>query len=372
MPKLTFYPIGNADCCVVESNDRVLVFDYADMRNAGDAADLRIDLNAALRAKLAELKKTSVDVLALSHLDRDHIKGVHLPFHFEHAEKYRDPGSITVDELWVPACAITEEGVEDDARIVRQEARYRLIAGKGIRVFSRPEVLKDWLESKGLSIEDRRACFVDAGQLVPGFTLASDGVEVFVHSPFASRLADGTLMERNTDAIMVQLTFSVDGVDTKVLLTADADYDALSAIVDTTLFHGRPERLEWDVLKIAHHCSYKSLSDEKGADKTIPVENVRWLIEDQTRKSPIMISSSDPIPLTGDSVQPPHRQAANYYRAVADANRGKFVVTMEHPSVAKPGPLVIEIDSTRARVIGLTEGAAFATLTQAAPRAGIR
>lgn len=370
MPKLTFYPIGNADCCVAEFNERIIVFDYANMRNPEDPADRRIDLENELRTKLAGLKKTSVDVLALTHLDRDHIKGVHVLFHFEHAEKYQEPGSILVDELWVPACAIIEDGVDDDARIVRQEARHRLIEGKGIRVFSRPEVLEAWLKTKGIALADRRNCFVDAGQLVPGFTLNNDGLEVFVHSPFASRLDNGELMDRNTDSILVQLTCVVDGVDTKVLLASDADYECLSAIVDVTRYHGHEARLEWDVLKLPHHCSYLTLGPEKGVDKTQPVERVAWLFGDQSRSAPIVVSPSYPIPLVGDDVQPPHRQAANYYRGVVASKNGKFIVTMEHPNSASPKPLIIEIDSTRARVIGLTESAVYATVTQAAPRAG--
>ena len=41
---------------------------------------------------------------------------------------------------------------------------------------------------------------------------------------------------------------------------------------------------------------------------------------------------------------PPHRQAANYYRNVADGLNGEFKVTMEHPKVSKPEPLIITID----------------------------
>ena len=53
-----------------------------------------------------------------------------------------------------------------------------------------------------------------------------------------------------------------------------------------------------------------------------------------------MVSTSKPIP-AGDEVQPPHKQAAEYYREVAGAIRGKFVVTMEHPSTSKPDKLEI-------------------------------
>jgi hypothetical protein len=91
---------------------------------------------------------------------------------------------IKIRELWVRAAVITEEGCTDEDRITRQEARHRLKRGSGIRVFSRPEELKDWLESEGLSIEARQSLISDAGQLMRA---ELSGVEFFVHSPFACR-----------------------------------------------------------------------------------------------------------------------------------------------------------------------------------------
>ncbi len=46
-------------------------------------------------------------------------------------------------------------------------------------------------------------------------------MEFFVHSPFASRLDNGTLVDRNQDSIVVQATFSCGTTETKVILGAD-------------------------------------------------------------------------------------------------------------------------------------------------------
>ncbi len=89
----------------------------------------------------------------------------------------------------------------------------------------------------------------------------------FVHSPFGSRLEDGTLVDRNTDSIVVQASFLVNGKVTKVILGSDVDHCALTEMVKVTKYHGREERLEWDVFKLPHHCSYLSLGPEKGKDK---------------------------------------------------------------------------------------------------------
>src|SRR6266851_6798262 len=164
MAKLTFFPLGNADCCLIDlDGGQKLLFDFADVRDPDDDEDLRIDLAAALRDNLRTAKRTSFNVVAFTHLDRDHINRSSEFFYLRHAKKYQGEDRIKIDIMWVPAAVIIEEASEDEAKIIQQEARYWLREGKGIRVFSRPEKLKDWLEENGLTLDDRRHLLTDAG-----------------------------------------------------------------------------------------------------------------------------------------------------------------------------------------------------------------
>src|SRR5262249_26321949 len=149
-----------------------------------------------------------------------------------------------------------------------------------------------------------------------------------------------------------QATFRVQGVDTKVLLFADLAHDVIADIVKVTRYHERDERLEWDVFKIAHHSSYTALSDEKGEDETEPDEEIDWLFREQGRPRAITVSTSTPTPDNDEDKQPPHRQAAKYYRRMARVNNrdGKFLVTMSHPSASSPEPIVIDVDANKAAV----------------------
>jgi hypothetical protein len=372
--KLTFFPTGNADCTLIDlvSGEKI-IFDYANTKT-DDPNDLRIDLEKAIRDDLAKAKRNDVEVFCITHLDRDHIARSSELFWLEHAATYQSDDRIKIGELWVPAAVILEDGLVDEGRIWRQEARHRLKQGKGIRVFSRPDVLKEWFKLNGLDFDERKHLFVDAGHIVPRFNLATQGVEFFAHSPFASRLDDGSLMDRNTDGIFVQATFRVNGVDTKLMLGADADYEVLTAIVDITKFHGRTERLEWDVFHLPHHCSYLSLGPEKGKDETVPVPQVKELYETYGRRRGIIVSPSCPIPTIGDEIQPPHRQAAAYYRKVVAFNGlgGDFITTMEHPKKSAPKPLVIEIDHTKARVVTAVAAGSSGLVAASAPRAGAK
>ena len=189
-----------------------------------------------------------------------------------------------------------------------------------------------------------------------------------MHSPFGQRLNDNEVVDRNKDAIMVQATFVVEDVETKLLVGSDIPWDHLKEIVEVTRAHGRDVRLEWDIFHLPHHCSYLSLSDEKGDELTTPDPEIAWLYESQSPKGAILISPSWPIP-SEDTDQPPHRQAAAYYRSVARNVGGEFMVTMEYPSAARPKPIVIKIDRTKAFVSRPSYGAP-AIVSSTAHRAG--
>jgi hypothetical protein len=197
-----------------------------------------------------------------------------------------------------------------------------------------------------------------------------DGVEFFVHSPFATRQNESELVERNINCLVLHATFTVGQVQTKVFFGADATHEALTDIVRITKAHGRQDRLEWDVMKNCHHTSYLSIGPEKGKEKTEPVPETAYLYEEMGLNRAIMVSSSCPIPSNDDSNQPPHRQAAKYYQDCSAARHGKYKVTMEHPRVSNPEPLAIEIDGTKARVVEAFSAGITNIVSRPAPRAG--
>jgi hypothetical protein len=353
---LTFFPLGNADTTLIRlANDDLVLLDYANVRSATDATDKRTDLPNALRDELDDAGRKSFRVVAFTHLDDDHIRGARDFFWFDHASSLQGGERVKIDELWVPAAAITETGLDGDAWTIRAEARHRLRNGYGIKVFSRPANLTKYLAEWGLTPEDRADCIVNAGELVPGFSKWDAGkAEFFVHSPFAWRTDDG-LEDRNECSIVVQMTMQEGGSESYALLGADIDHESLSQIVRTSRSHGNEDRLHWDVLKLFHHCSYKSLSPEKGEDITEPVEDVKWLFETLARQKEIIVSPSWPIPGKGtaedEDVQPPHRQAANYYKKIIKDSDGQFKVTMETPTESKPKPIKLKVSATGVAVV---------------------
>jgi hypothetical protein len=347
----------------------MLLFDYADRHGDDEVAKLRVDPSAALEEKLEASGRDGFDVVAFTHLDDDHIHGATEFFHLRHAVRYQIGDRAKIDELWVPSAAITEGNLKGEAAVIRAEARHRLLEGEGIREFSRPEALADWLASQGIALDERRHLITDAGQIVPGRSKEVDGIEFFAHSPFAHRQNENELVDRNRSSLVLQATSRYGGQDVRLFLSADSSHEALADIVRISLYHGNDDRLLWDIMKIAHHCSYTSLGPKKCAKVTEPVAEVAQLLEDFGRSGGILASSSDPIP-TVDTDQPPHRQAATYYRRVAHRHDGEFEVTMQHPKPSRPEPLAISIDSTGASVEKIISTGSLGITTSRAPRAG--
>ncbi len=347
---ITSFPIGNADSTRLTLADgQRLLFDFADMGKS-DGSDVSFDLLAAIKDDLRADRKPKLSVLCFTHLDRDHCFGAEDSFHWSHSPSRQGEERIKYGELWVPAAAIIETELDcKDAKIVQAEAQHRLIKGEGIKVFSSPKKLEDWLKRRNLTLKSREHCIVHAGEPLDNFTLSGSAkAEFFPHCPLSWTQDDDGEVNRNEHSIVLHVTFREGSRDTKLLLGSDVDSDTLSAIVRSTKRHGNEERLEWDVLKLFHHCSYKALNkDGKEDDPTKPVPDVKWLMEEQGQYRSIIISSSQKIPLPGskeDNDQPPHRKAANYYKKLQNGRNGTFKVTMDDPKK----PIKVKISSSGA------------------------
>lgn len=377
MHKIIFYPVNNGDTSqIILDNGKRFLFDYRHQKKSEEEGSKDFNLKKHLKDELDKEKRNYIDVVAFTHGDKDHICNSTEFFELLYATKYQGNGRIKINELWVPAAMILETATNDEQSdefvIWRQEARYRLKEGKGIRVFSKPEKLKQWLEENGLTVEDRRNLITDAGQVVPGFTLDVDQVEFFCHSPFIKHVDEGDDL-RNEAALIFQVRFEVNSTRFNYLAVGDSKHEVLDDIVNITEYHGNQDRLDWNLFNIPHHCSYLALGPDKGEKETIPIKNIEKLLR-QGQKNAYIVSSSNPIRNDKDAysqTQPPHIQAKNaYVKYLQEAGGRKFLVTMEEPSEAKPQPIVFEISADGGK-LALTKSVGIASIiTSPAPRAG--
>jgi ribonuclease BN (tRNA processing enzyme) len=345
--KIICFPLGNADCTLIQtSTGKNILWDFANMNG-----ELHCDLPKELNKHIAS---DYYDAVCFTHGDEDHVKGMSDYFFLEHAEKYQKGERKKIKDLWVPAALLLESRTDlcTDATILKAEAKYRFLnLKKDIKIFSKPDALKEWVEKEGVKFSEVEHLIVDAGKCVSGWDKTLQGIEFFVHSPFKGHVDENDVIDRNTASIIVQAVFG-NKVETKFLLGGDADSDNLTDIVKITRYNKHTDRLKWNIIHLFHHCSYKALNlIEKGKTKTTPVTEVKYLMEDQSEKDCLIISPSNAIP-TNDSTQPPHFQAANYYKEdVIGKENGQFIVTMEYPSKTKPEPIEIEITEDGFKVV---------------------
>lgn len=352
--QLVFYPVGNGDTSqIVLSQGRRVLFDFCHRKKADSADTPEIDLKKRLKEELDAAGRDYFDVVAFTHADADHIMGSTEFFELHHAGKYQGNDRIKIRQLWVPAAMVLESATNDQQSdefvILRQEARHRLLEGKGILVFSKPQALMDWLvpklKERGEAPTARDHLFIDAGTLVPGFSLTADGAEFFCHSPFIEHCDGGDII-RNTAALVFNVRLQAGANTFDYLEVGDAHWEDLERIVRTTKWHGNDDRLAWDLINIPHHCSYLSLSDEKGEKETEPKPLVKELLLAGKQDSYI-VSCSKPVVDIKESynqIQPPHIQARKAYeRYLKEVNGRKFLVTMEEPNATRPEPLVFDV-----------------------------
>lgn len=352
--KVVFYPVGNGDSSqIILSGGKRILLDYCHRGKGADNDTPEIDLKARLTDELNEANRDYFDVVAFTHADDDHICGSTEFFELQHAEKYQGDDRIKINELWVPAAMLLEDATNDQQSnefvILRQEARHRLLEGKDILVFSKPKKLMDWLRPKlkerGLAESARDHLFIDAGSIVPGFSIDDERVEFFCHSPFIKHCDDGDII-RNEATLIFNVRLQAEGENYDYLAVGDTEWEVLEDIVDITRYHNNMDRLGWDLYNIPHHCSYRALSDDKGEKETIPEPKVKQLLL-EGKKDAYMVSSSRPIPNDREAytqTQPPHIQARKAYeRYLGEVNGRKLLVTMEEPNANQPKPLIFEI-----------------------------
>lgn len=375
--RIIFYPVGNGDTSqIILENGKRILMDYRHCKDTEKGGRPEINLKARLKQELQDAGRDSFDVVAFTHSDRDHIENSTEFFELQHAAKYQGNDRIKIDTLWVPAAMILETGSNDQQSsefvIWRQEARYRLKTGKGIRVFSKPEKLKDWLEENDLTLESRRHLITDAGQLVSDFCINTDGVEFFCHSPFIKHVDESDDL-RNEASLIFNVRFRVSGADYDYLAVGDSTWSVLEDIVTTTKAHGNMDRLKWDLYNIPHHCSYLALSDEKGENETAPKSLVEEILL-SGKEGAYIVSSSNPIINTKEGreqTQPPHIQAKKCYETYRkNVGGAKFFVTMEEPNATKPEPLEFKVDNYGLSLVRVAASAASIIISKPAPRAG--
>jgi hypothetical protein len=167
----------------------------------------------------------------------------------------------------------------------------------------------------------------------------SDRFEAFVHAPFREDCA----ADRNETSLALQVTLnSDDGTKGRLLLFGDLSYVTLKKIFDFSEANGRDDRVAWDIMLSAHHCSRKVMyaPDDAGA------EELRQDLLDECERhaadGAYVIASSRPFRESDEAGDnPPHLDARDRYEEIVS---NEVICTGEYPSVDAPRPVAFGLE----------------------------
>lgn len=355
LPELgvVFWPVGTGDSSTVVVTDEVLVqVDLNDRATADDDDTPEVPVVDLL----VETLPTGSDgrpflaAFVLTHADLDHCSG------------FADLlDKATIGELWATPRMwreYLEDGDDadlcDDAKAFHKEVKRRVEAVKAAVADGQEIALGDRVLVVGYDTDEHEHNYRDLPKeylLKPGISVTKiNGIdhagrfEAFIHAPFK----DDCAAARNETSLSLQITLTEEGgQDGKVLLFGDLAYETIMKIFNYSEYHEREQYLEWNLLLAPHHCSKRVMYvRENGKDEL--KTDILEAFERHAREDSVVVASSRPIPSADvDGANPPHVMAADRYRDYA----GRFICTMEWPSVEDPSPVVLGIDVNGARIV---------------------
>lgn len=343
---IIFYPEGNAECVLLElDNGARMLMDYANMHESDSRYT---DLANAFDGI------ESFDVVMFTHPHDDHVKGAADFFYLEHAKKYQEGKRTEIKDLWISAAFLLDVNPCDDARVIQQEARYRLKEGngKGIKIFAAPNSLKAWLKEQGLSTDESKYPIIHAGTILDSsMHNLGDEISIFVHAPFSEDSDD--VKDTNEPSIVFHIALKNSEEITNIIITGDTSHKVLDKIVERSEAMHNADCLKWDLYDIPHHCSYTGLSSEKGDGITEPSENIKRLLGEYGQENAVLVASCRAFSdVSEDDNQPPHSEAKKAYKKYSqnsDKTEKRLFITSEYKGDKNPKPLRFKIDETGIR-----------------------
>ncbi len=357
---VTFYPVDNGGMTLIKLNDDAETTVLVDMyiRPAADDPDgEKFDVSTHLRRQLnTSDDKPYVDVFLLTHNDDDHIKGIKEHFHLGAMDNYTlpsdddDPTPIVIREIWGSSRfwqrSSDSNKLSDDAKAFNKEMKRRVklfedtkeIQEEGDRAIiigSDPDGKTDGLDAIVREI-DSTFTKVNEREM-------EDKLKVCVLGPISKQEdeEDEDFKTANRGSVIMQLavkeTSAWDSYDNLLLFTGDADVLVWESLWDK---HEGTDALDYDILLVPHHCSWRSLSYDSESDCDNPQlsKNAKSALN-QAKESAHAVSPSKPI--KDDDDTPPSQLAKNEYVEVVGTDN--FICTTEEPSEDDPQPVVFSL-----------------------------
>ncbi len=355
MDLIKFYPVDNGDTTLIKLSDGTTILIDCKIRD-GEKNSAGYTIFNVKSDLLDELQKRDgkpyVDVFILTHPDEDHCLGFENNFHVGLETDYKDEDNelIIIDELWVTPIVFTNSLTNDDAKVIRREAKRRR------KLYDEDESNKEDRSNRmviiGYDGEDNleNVPHQYPGDVVEKFAGKEQAeFSLFIHAPLKADLIEGKADDdKNLTSIVFQARFRSDWENedygTRVLLAGDADHYNWDKIIEKTEKYENEECLKWNIFLAPHHCSWTFYNDvpyDKNEENKKPQKHSVKLIEEYKLEEGLIIASSKRIKNNNDN--PPHYPAKEEYIKHLD-KEGDFISLAESPKPSETKPVVFEID----------------------------
>jgi len=292
---ITFFPVGNGNCCLIEIDDLRIAID---LKGTDKAAAYEL-----LKPHLSEEDgRKRLDVLCITHGDGDHCAG------FGEMKKEMDKGRLIIGTIWHPNFDRTK--VDDDSELPED---YKALHAEIMRRRSIKNPQFGDLEQPLTAWDTERKAF-------EGFDEIPEQLSLHVLSPY---LKDDETGDLDINNLCLVLNIEVSGL--KVLFPGDSGSPVWQDRIFPHTLHS-DDKSEWaksDILLVSHHGSWKffgrtTREDVLDADPT--PENYEAL--DYIKFNDLVVSASSRFPTARDQSGdlPPHYAAWKWYHHWARKN----------------------------------------------------
>lgn len=271
---ITFYPVGNGDCNLIELSDAVKML--VDCNFTLDAEKEDSDtfnvFNDLVSNKLAtKFGLPFLDAFVLTHPDQDHCRGFASKFYLKDphnttpTKEEKDSHLMVIGELWYSPRIFSENtsALSDDAKAFKKEAKRRMM----LWLEDDPNKNKDGNRIRiiGYFDNDDIAKLPDSVKSFPGHLVEKvndkklNTSRFFIHAPFKEELEGN---DRNCTSIVFQLRIDAGSKKDvgKIIMGGDAEWRVWEKIQENT---DDDNNLKWNIFEAPHHCSYTFFADDR-------------------------------------------------------------------------------------------------------------
>ena len=350
--KITFYPVGNGDCDILEFANGTKMMIDCNFRSASEDEDNdQYDVISDLLDNKLIAKKHGLAFLpafVLTHPDEDHCRGFEDKFYIHKnpeiekekpSQKDKDAKKILIGELWYSPRVFTEHqnDLSTDAKAFKKEADRRMELYKK----NSPDANKDGNRIRiiGYSDTDKLEGIPDDRISAAGSSITEingktySDLRIFVHAPFKDSIEKD---DRNETSIVFQIR-----VDTskkknvgKLIFGGDAAWRVWQKIQEKTK---EEENMKWNLMEAPHHCSYHFFADDRENE---PEQSSLDFLDKKDGKGYIVSSSKSIVP---NDDNPPCQKAKNRYIKKLDSEDYFRCTTEKVDDKDSENPVVFEV-----------------------------